>query len=132
MFFYLFVVWGLCWVVYVVVEVFQVYWCFDICEYKGKIFFLVVVVVNQFLIVEDLLNLGVEFNVIDYQGCLVLYVVVIYGFLGVFLVVFNFGVQVDLEVRDFEGFILFYMVILVFNVVMCFFDFCFWVLSMQV
>ncbi|KAK2489865.1 hypothetical protein MC885_008023, partial [Smutsia gigantea] len=80
---------------------------------------------------SDLLNLGAEPNATDHQGRSVLHVAATYGLPGVLSAVFNSGVQVDLEARDFEGLTPLHTAILAFNVAMHPPDLCPQVLSTQ-
>ncbi|XP_062968962.1 NF-kappa-B inhibitor delta [Cynocephalus volans] len=100
---HLFAARGLRWTAYAAAEVLKVYRHLDIREHKGKTPLLVAAAANQPLIVEDLLSLGAEPNATDHQGRSVLHVAATYGLPGVLSAVFNSGVQVDLEARDFEG-----------------------------
>ncbi|XP_053459957.1 NF-kappa-B inhibitor delta isoform X4 [Nycticebus coucang] len=115
---HLFVARGLRWAAYAAAEVLQVYGHLDIREHKGKTPLLVAAAANQPLIVQDLLSLGAEPNATDHQGRSVLHVAATYGLPGVLSAVFNSGIQVDLEVRDFEGLTPLHTAILALNVAM--------------
>ncbi|XP_037676253.1 NF-kappa-B inhibitor delta isoform X1 [Choloepus didactylus] len=128
---HLFAARGLRWAAYAAAEVLQACRHLDIREHKGKTPLLVAAAANQPLIVEDLLNLGAEPNATDHQGRSVLHVAATYGLPGVLSAVFNSGVRVDLEARDFEGLTPLHTAILAVNVATCPSDLCPRLLSAQ-
>ncbi|XP_074073331.1 NF-kappa-B inhibitor delta [Macrotis lagotis] len=100
---HLFAAQGLRWSAYAVAEVLQGCGQLDIREHQGKTPLLVAATANQPLIVQDLLTLGADPNATDHRGRTILHLAATYGLPGVLTAVFNSGIQVDMETRDFEG-----------------------------
>ncbi|XP_078002358.1 NF-kappa-B inhibitor delta [Phascolarctos cinereus] len=101
---HLFAAQGLRWSAYAAAEVLQGCGQLDIQEHQGKTPLLVAATANQPLIVQDLLTLGADPNATDHRGRTILHLAATYGLPGVLTAVFNSGIQVDMETRDFEGF----------------------------
>uniref|UniRef100_F6U8M3 NFKB inhibitor delta n=1 Tax=Monodelphis domestica TaxID=13616 RepID=F6U8M3_MONDO len=100
---HLFAAQGLRWSAYAAAEVLQGCGQLDIREHKGKTPLLVAAAANQPLIVQDLLTLGAEPNATDHRGRTILHLAATYGLPGVLTAVFNSGIRVNMETRDFEG-----------------------------
>ncbi|XP_074158681.1 NF-kappa-B inhibitor delta [Sminthopsis crassicaudata] len=100
---HLFAAQGLRWSAYAAAEMLQGFGQLDIREHQGKTPLLVAATANQPLIVQDLLTLGADPNATDHRGRTILHLAATYGLPGVLTAVFNSGIQVDLETRDFEG-----------------------------
>ncbi|XP_027711115.1 NF-kappa-B inhibitor delta [Vombatus ursinus] len=100
---HLFAAQGLRWSAYAAAEVLQGCGQLDIREHQGKTPLLVAASANQPLIVQDLLTLGADPNATDHRGRTILHLAATYGLPGVLTAVFNSGIQVDMETRDFEG-----------------------------
>ncbi|XP_068934695.1 NF-kappa-B inhibitor delta [Petaurus breviceps papuanus] len=100
---HLFAAQGLRWSSYAAAEVLQGCGQLDIREHQGKTPLLVAATANQPLIVQDLLTLGADPNATDHRGRTILHLAATYGLPGVLTAVFNSGIQVNVETRDFEG-----------------------------